>query len=248
MRRRIALAFAAGLAASGTATAQQRLPAPPPAPAPVQAPRPAAPPVVLSDDAKALIGAWEFSNADRDKICTLTFKPDPAPLGFKLEFDSGCAAQFPFIKDIVAWRMNQGELLRLLDARGKALSEFSEVENGIYEAPTPGVGVLFLQNAAAAGPAPRNAQQMAGEWSISRSGKVICALTLTNTAAGDDYALRLRPGCDAFVTRFNPMAWRVDHDELSLLSPSGASWRFADDGGTWRRVPDDADGLTMARK
>ena len=38
----------------------------------------------LGDSAKAVIGSWEFSNADRDKICTATFKSDPSKLGFKV--------------------------------------------------------------------------------------------------------------------------------------------------------------------
>ena len=57
------------------------------------------------------------------------------------------------MSDVAGWDFPDNDLLRLLDAQGKSLVEFSEVEDGIYEAPTPGVGVLFLQNAAAAGAA-----------------------------------------------------------------------------------------------
>ena len=101
-----------------------------------------------------MIGSWEFSNADRDKKCTATFSGDRTAVGFKVEFDANCASQFPLVADIVGWKFPDNDLLYLLDSTGKALVEFSEVEDGIYEAPTPGVGVLFLQNAAAAaGPA-----------------------------------------------------------------------------------------------
>ena len=34
---------------------------------------------VLGDSAKGLIGSWEFSNADRDKICTATFTAKKTP-------------------------------------------------------------------------------------------------------------------------------------------------------------------------
>ena len=67
---------------------------------------------------------------------------------------------------------------KVLDAKGKSVLEFSEVESGIYEAPKPGEGILFIQNASAAGPEPRTAAQMAGEWVIQRNGRQICALTL----------------------------------------------------------------------
>ncbi len=95
-----------------------------------------------------MIGSWEFSNADRDKICTATFSSDLTPVGFKVEFDANCGSLFPLVNNIVGWKFPDNDLLYLLDAGGKALVEFSEVEDGIYEAPTPGVGVLFLQNAA----------------------------------------------------------------------------------------------------
>ena len=95
--------------------------------------------------AKGLIGTWEFSNADRDKICTATFKSDPTPVGFKVEFDKNCASLFPLVADVAGWVFPDNDLLRLLDAQRKTLIEFSEVEDSIYEAPTPGLGVLFLQ-------------------------------------------------------------------------------------------------------
>src|SRR5664279_5145423 len=140
-------------------------------------------PAQLGDSAKALIGTWEFSNADRDKICTATFKSDSTKVGFKVEFDKNCAELFPLVSDIVGWNYPENDLLRLLDAQGKSVIEFSEVEDGIYEAPTPGVGVLFLQNAAAAGPPPKPPEQVAGEWAIIRgSGAPLCALTLAPTA------------------------------------------------------------------
>ena len=96
----------------------------------------------LSDEAKGMTeGTWEFSNADRDKRCMLTFRTDPAAVGMRLEFDRGCAGQFPFIKEIVGWSLGQNEFLRLLDAKGQPVLEFSEVESRIYEAPRPGEGI-----------------------------------------------------------------------------------------------------------
>ena len=107
-------------------------------------------PPAIGESAKAVLGTWEFSNADRDKICTANFKTDRTGVGFKVEFDANCGNLFPLVKSVAGWAFPENDLLRLLDADGKSLVEFSEVEDGIYEAPTPGVGVLFLQNAAAA--------------------------------------------------------------------------------------------------
>ena len=205
----------------------------------------------LTDEAKAMAaGTWEFSNADRDKRCTLTFRTDAAAAGMRLEFDSGCAALFPFVKEIVGWSLAQNDFLRLLDAQGKSVLDFSEVESRIYEAPRPGEGILFIQASTAVGPPPKEADQMFGDWALVRGGggKPICTMTLANTPAGDDYALKLKPGCDALVTRFAPTTWQMDRGELVLKNTRNQSWRFAEgDGASWQRVPEGPQPLTLVR-
>jgi hypothetical protein len=207
-------------------------------------------PAGLGDSAKALIGTWEFSNADRDKTCSVTFKGDPAKTGYKLEFDKNCANLFPLVGGVVGWKFPDNGLLSLLDAEGKSLIEFSEVEDGIYEAPTPGLGVLFLQNPAAAGPPPKPPDQVSGDWAITRrGGPPVCLLALSATAAKDGFALTVKPGCDAAITRLNFSQWRLDGDELMLVPARGAPWRFEEmDGGNWSRVPEGADQIKLVRQ
>jgi hypothetical protein len=201
-----------------------------------------------SDAAKAMVGTWEFSNADRDRICTITFKTEPATAGMKLDFDRACAGTFPFVREIVGWTIAENDFLRLLDARGKSVLDFSEVESGVYEAPRPGEGILFIQNAGAAGPPQRTAEQVTGDWTVTRGGKAICALTLSDTAAGGDFAVRVKPPCDAFVTRFGPATWQMDRGEILLKSARGQTWRFEDgEESTWRRVPDSADPVLLRK-
>ena len=211
---------------------------------------PAQTPPVLSDSAKALIGTWEFSNADRDKACSVTFKSDATKTGFRVEFEKKCAALFPLVSDVAGWSFPENDLLRLLDAQGKALVEFSEVEDGIYEAPTPGFGVQFLQNAAAAGTAPKPPDQVAGDWAITRrGGSPICTLTLSANAAKDGLALTVKPGCDATIARLNFTQWRLDRDELMLVPARGNPWRFEGmEDGNWSRVPEGADQIKLVRQ
>jgi len=204
----------------------------------------------LGESAQRMVGSWEFSNADRDRICTATFKSDPARVGFKVEFDANCANLFPLVRDIAAWKFPDNDLLYLLDAQGKSVAEFSEVEDGIFEAPTPGVGVLFLQNAAAAGAPPKPPDQVAGDWAIVRkSGAPICSLTLALTAAGDAFAVTVKPGCEPALARFNFTQWRIDRDELMLVPARGNPWRFEEvDNSTWRRVPESAEQIRLVRQ
>jgi hypothetical protein len=202
-----------------------------------------------SEAAKALAGTWEFSNADRDRICTLTFRTERGPGGMRVEFDRNCANLYPFVRDIVAWSLGDNDFLRLLDAQGKPVLDFSEVESGVYEAPRPGEGILFIQNPGAAGPAPRTAEQVAGDWNVTRgAGTPICGLTLSNTPAGPDLALRVRPPCDPLVTRFAPTAWQIDRGEIVLKNARGQAWRFEEsDETTWRRIPETADPVLLRR-
>jgi hypothetical protein len=203
----------------------------------------------LGDSAKGLLGSWEFSNADRDKICTVTFKANATPVGFKVEFDANCANLFPIVSRVTGWKFPENDNLFLLDADGKALVEFSEVESGMFEAPTPGVGVLFLQAAAAGGPPPKPPEQVAGTWAITRGGKTLCTLTLASSVLRDGFALSAQPGCDAEITRLSVTQWRLDRGELLLVPARGNPWRFEEaDGGNWRRVPEGAVEIMLVRQ
>lgn len=196
-----------------------------------------------------MVGAWEFSNADRDKICRFNFRADVAARGYKLDIDKNCPSLFPTTKDIVAWSVDNFGGLRLLDANGNAMIELNEAEAGLYDGFEPGQGRYVLQNAAAA--PVRSAEDMVGDWAIARgTGKPICVLTLAaNPAGADTLMLRVKPGCDAMVSRFAPNAWRMNQGELVLLSARGQIWRFEEnDANTWQRVPESSDPVLLVRQ
>lgn len=205
----------------------------------------------LGESAKGMIGTWEFSNAARDKTCTVTFKRERSTAGLALAFDPSCAALFPLVRDVVGWKFPNDDLLYLLNAQGKALIEFSEAEDGIYEAPTPGLGVVFLQPPGTAfGPAPLKPEQVAGAWAIKRGeGKPLCILALTTAASHDGFVLTVQPGCDAGIAKIGLTQWRLDQDELILVPARGEPWRFEEiDDVTWRRLPDRPDQLTLVKQ
>lgn len=202
-----------------------------------------------SDAVNAMVGTWEISNADRDRTCSVTFKSDAAGSAFKLELDKGCTTSLPMMKDVALWKIGSDDSVQLLDAKGRTLVEFTEVENGMYNTERPNEGVFFLQTPGSAGPPERTADQMVGDWNIVRgSNKQICALTLSNTPANLDYVLVVKPGCDALVTRFGPTTWQMDRGELLLKSPRGLNWRFEEeDDNKWQRVPQSADPMMLVR-
>jgi hypothetical protein len=210
---------------------------------------PAQTPEVMGDSATAMVGAWEFSNAERTKVCTATFQRDSVKIGFKVEFDADCANLFPVVSRIAGWRFPDNDNLFLLDAEGQRLAEFSEVETGIYEAPTPGVGVLFLQKPGAGGPPPKTPEDVAGDWAITRGGAPVCTLTLAATTLRDGFALTVKPGCNATIAGLNFGQWQLDRGELLIVPARGNPWRFVEgEGGAWQRVPESADAITLVRQ
>ena len=175
---------------------------------------------------------------------------ESSPQGLKLELEPDCAKALPFTGAIKGWSIKGLDIVRLQDAAGESVIDFTEVESGIFEGLRSGEGVYILQNLAAARSLAKSMDQMIGDWSMVRgNGSVICGLTLTNTeAAQDSFAVFLKPRCDALVAKFNPTLWRLERGELQMMSASGEVWRFeADDNAQWRRVPDSADPLIMIR-
>jgi hypothetical protein len=200
---------------------------------------------------KEMIGQWELSTTERSKTCVVTLKSDSTPQGLKLELEPGCAAALPFTKAITAWNIRGLDIVRLQDATGEAVIDFTEVESGIFEGLRQGEGIYILQNLAAARSLAKSMDQMIGDWAMVRgNGQSICGLTLTNTeATADNFQVFLKPRCDPAVTAFAPTQWRLERGELLLLSANGEVWHFeADDNAQWRRVPDAADPLIMLRQ
>jgi hypothetical protein len=199
---------------------------------------------------KEMIGQWELSTTERSKTCVVTIRNEAAPGGLKLELEPGCAAALPFTQDIKAWSIKGLDIVRLQDATGNSVIDFTEVESGIFEGLRQGEGVYILQNLAAARSLAKSMDQMIGDWQIVRgNGRPICGLTLTNTeATGDNFQVFLKPKCDPAIATFGPTQWRLERGQIILLSKTGDAWQFeADDNAQWRRVPDSADGLVMLR-
>jgi hypothetical protein len=196
-----------------------------------QAPQP-------SDAARALVGVWEFSNPDRDRRCTLTFKLDTAGPGRSVALAPSCLTTFPDLRPTVAWTMGIDDALKLIDAKGEVLFELNEVESGMYET-TPSYTHYFLQTLAGGGK-ERITDDLFGDWQITRgTPKAVCQLTLGNTAYDtDSFALTLKPGCDQLITRFAPVAWRLDRGQFVMLSAKGEAWRFEEnEENIWSRIP-----------
>ena len=215
-------------------------------PALAQAPPP-------SDTAKAMAGAWELSNADRDKTCNMTFKLSPAGSNYAIELEKACGEAFPATRAIVGWQIGRNDMLLLMDVTGNPVLEMLEVEAGTYEGLRPNEGRYVLQNpAVVAASKERPADDLFGEWAIVRAGttRPLCGLTFAGEAAdADSFALKVKPGCDAAVVRFGPVSWKIDRGQLIVQSAKGQIWRFEEnEPNTWDRVPKGNPPLALVRQ
>jgi len=203
-----------------------------------------------ADAAKDVVGAWEISNAERDRRCVITFSADAVPGGLKLALDPGCATVFPMLKDVVVWTIQATGSLRLIDGKGNALLEMSEVESGIFEGERKGEGLYFMQPQSAAAIPARTPDQMFGDWAFLREiDKTLCRLTLSNASTGEDgnYKIAVKPGCDAAIAAFALSTWRLEADQLVLVGRAG-SWRFVEsDTNIWERIPPSTNPLLLTK-
>jgi hypothetical protein len=203
-----------------------------------------------SDAVNSMLGGWEMSNAERDKTCIITFKLDAAGPGRALDLPKDCTTTFPNIKDVAAWTIDN-DALRLVDARGTALLEFNEVENGLFESAHSTGTLYFLQTIAAAQGREHTPDQMFGTWNFVRAnGRAICQITLMDTAADtDNFGLETKPGCDQLITRFAPRAWRMDRGQFVLVSTKGDIWRFEEEEtNNWHRIPEGRQPLLLVKQ
>jgi len=203
-----------------------------------------------SDAAQAMVGAWEISNAARDKTCPVMFTVDAGEGGFKLELDAGCGTAFPSLKDIGAWAIGPNDSVRLFDSKGVVILDFSEVESHMYEAERKGEGLFFMRTQAAIKDATVSPEQLFGDWTLLQEfEKPLCKLTLSNASAGgESYKIIVKAGCAASIAGFAPSTWRLENNELLFAGPTG-TWRFAEsDATTWERIPPSTDPLLMMRQ
>jgi hypothetical protein len=209
-----------------------------------------APAAAPSEAAQAMVGAWEISNATRDKTCAVTFSVEAGEGGFKLELDPACRTVFPSLKDVGVWTMGANDSVQLHDSKAAVILDFSEVESHMFEAERKGEGLFFMRTQAAIRAATITPDQLFGDWTLLQEfEKPLCKVTLSNASAGgESYQIVMKPGCVAAITAFGPSSWRIEDNEL-VFSGSSGNWRFSEsDATTWERIPPSTDPLLLMRQ
>ncbi len=106
----------------------------------------------------AMIGNWEFSNADRDKVCRFVFRPDTAPGGYKVDITTEIAQRsFRRPRTLPAGRSTASARCDCSIKPAMASSNSPRPRTAFSTASSSARGRYVLQSAAAA--APRTAEE-----------------------------------------------------------------------------------------
>ncbi|MDF2996674.1 MAG: hypothetical protein K0R27_2311 [Xanthobacteraceae bacterium] len=202
-------------------------------------------------DPTVLAAAYQLANADGDRVCPMTLKPDPAGAAFAVAFDkAACGEAIPFAGDVVAWTPGPGDSIRLLGTKGALIAEFTEGVGGSWEALREGDGVYFLTNPSLADAKQTQPGDLYGGWDASRTaGQPVCRMEFTDESTDDgSFRLALSAGCDVGIVRFAPLAWRIERGDLVLANAKGETLRFAlQEEGGWAKVPESNRPLLLTR-
>lgn len=76
----------------------------------------------LADD---MFGHWTIGSADGDRVCGVELLREPGIDGMQIDVDPGCAAVFPVMDEIAAWRLLEGWVIDLVDGERKTRIRFS---------------------------------------------------------------------------------------------------------------------------
>ncbi len=149
----------------------------------------------LAIPARGFVGAVGIFQCRPRRVCTATFKSDPTPLGFKVEFDANCGNFFPLVLRWSPGDFQKATICSCLMPTAKRWSNSARLKAASMKRRRAGVGVLFLQQASA-GTGPKPPEQVAGTWDVARGGNAVCTFALTNRVLRDgfraDHAARLR--------------------------------------------------------
>lgn len=202
--------------------------------------------------ARVLASNYQLADAIGERRCPMTLETKTAAPGFALAFDkTACIPLFGYLGEVAAWQPAPAGGIYFVNAKGAVIAEFTEGVGGVYEAIRENDGVYFLSNLRIADPGTFvQLADMVGDWFLRRpQGPPLCRITLTDQPTGEErYALRLDEKCNAAITNFGPVAWRLDRGDVVLISGKDERLRFGrNDDGIWAKVPDRPRPLLMTR-
>lgn len=206
----------------------------------------------LREAAEQKAGPYVLSSADGERKCPITLKAEAAGGGLAVQLDrAACEGAIAFSVQVAGWLPDASGALRLVNAQGRTVAEFTEATGGSYEALREGDGVYFLINPSIADVPEVTQAEVLGDWDLaSSSGTPLCRWSLTETPAPKGgFLLKVASGCDASVARLAAASWRLDGGNILVSGTGGgAAIRFArQEDGSWARVPERGRPLLMSR-
>lgn len=87
-----------------------------------------------------ILGNWIITDQTGTKTCRVTFDAEATIGGYVIEIDPACAATFPVMDDVAAWRLYEGWQIVLADSTRKELIRFTTPDDTyVAEPATDGI-------------------------------------------------------------------------------------------------------------
>ncbi len=174
---------------------------------------------------RAQTGRWLVAAQDGKPGCVLTLEMATTIGGRAVTVAPGCEGRMPSIADAAAWDLSDGLILR--DPTRKVVARFSEDETAIWR---DAERDFVMVKARAGVDRLPHAPAIFGAWTMRRpDGPVLCEVSFFDRpppGGQESFALTLRPGCDAAVTRLKLASWRIEAPYLMLYGTDGESLGF----------------------
>lgn len=160
--------------------------------------------------------------------CRVALSTEAAIHAFAIDIPETCHSDFPELVEVAGWTILEDGTLRLTDALGKGLYEFTEIESGLFlMSGPPGFSMVNVDEGDFTETQPIEIfpEQRAGAYVLSQVEApelARCELTLLPEPGGEDwYNAAVDVACPQELTRFEIIGWRPLANGVALIGKPG---------------------------
>lgn len=86
---------------------------------------------------EAVLGRWDLTLVESDKICRVTLRPEPTHGGLHIAMPAGCRRSLPILATVGAWILPGADHLDLADVYGRSVLDFAMAADATLTASGP---------------------------------------------------------------------------------------------------------------
>ncbi len=177
---------------------------------------------------EGMAGPFMFAQGSGGPECRVELSTEAVIHAFAIIIPDTCIADFPLLAEIAGWTMLEDGTLRLTDALGKGIQDFTETESGLFlSGEPPGYSMVNVDESDFAETQPVGSfpEKHAGAYVLSQAEApdlARCEVNLLLEAGGEDwYLVSVDPSCPTELLRFEIIGWRPAPEGIMLIGKPG---------------------------